>query len=63
MRRPVSPDPLVDVQLLGILLAGALIQTRPECSADALLKLSLRPSGVHRIVRAVPPVPSEDGES
>lgn len=60
MRRPPSPDPQIDSQLLGILLAGMLGQTRPECSIDARLKLELRPSGIHRIVL---PRTSEDSEA
>jgi hypothetical protein len=60
MRRPVSPDPSVDDQLLGILLAGMWGQTRADCSAAARLKLELRPSGIHAVVR---PKPEGDPES
>jgi hypothetical protein len=48
MRRSAAPDPYVEAKLLGILLAGLLQQTRSECSAQALLRQELRPSGVQR---------------
>jgi hypothetical protein len=32
MTRPPSSDPYVEAKLLGILLSGALSQTRPDCS-------------------------------
>ena len=57
MRRFVSPDPHADARLLGILLAGMLEQTRPECGREARLELERRPSGIHRIVR--PQVPEK----
>jgi hypothetical protein len=56
MRRSQPPDPYVEAKLLGILLSGVLGQTRPECSPETLLRLELRPSGVHRI-RLPEPVP------
>lgn len=58
MRRLPRPEPYDDAKLLGILLAGALSQTRDDCSAHARLGLELRPSGVHRVA----PLP-EDPES
>lgn len=50
MTRPVQ-DPYLEAKLLGILLSGVFGQTRPECSAEARLRLELRPSGVLRISR------------
>jgi hypothetical protein len=58
MRRPNAPDPYLEAKLLGILLAGMLGQTRPECSAHARLRQELSPSGTYRI----PPRLSEPPE-
>jgi hypothetical protein len=49
MRRLPPPDPYVEAKLLGILLSGVFGQTRKECAPESLLRLELRPSGVHRI--------------
>jgi hypothetical protein len=54
MRRAAPPDPYREAKLLGILLAGALSQTRRECSAQAMLRQELRPSGVQRILELKP---------
>jgi hypothetical protein len=33
------PDPYVEAKLLGILLSGVFVQTRPECGAESRLSL------------------------
>lgn len=49
MKGPLPTDPFVEAKLLGILLAGVLSQTRPECLAHARAPRELRPSGAYRI--------------
>lgn len=51
MTRCPPQDPFVEAKLLGILLSGVFGQTRPDCSAEARLRLELRPSGIHKIAR------------
>lgn len=48
MKRSLPADPYLEAKLLGILLAGVLGQTRPECSAQSRLRQEL-PSGTYRI--------------
>jgi hypothetical protein len=54
MSRLSPPDPYVEARLFGILLAGVLGQTRPECSPESRLRLELRPSGVQRLALPEP---------
>ena len=54
MRRLIPTDPYVEAKLFGILLSGVFARTRVECSPESRLRLELRPSGAHPIVRAKP---------
>jgi len=49
MTQTTAPEPRVEAKLLGILLSGIFVQTRPECSDERRASLELPPSGAYRI--------------
>jgi|GEM_PF-2759654 len=59
MKRLAPCDPYTEGKLLGIMLAGVLGHTRPECGSQARLRAelgpTLKPSGLLQLVRSGDP--------
>jgi hypothetical protein len=49
MTQAAAPVLDVEAKLLGIMLSGLFVQTRPDCSEEERLRLELPPSGAYRI--------------